>query len=115
METKYTPGPWQVEGYDPAHKESNGVQVVVVFSQTHEVARCRYNCCAGLPLERADANARLIAAAPELVEALGELCTDLAESHAEELDAAHYGDDPDSCLYCRHLAAARAAIAKATG
>lgn len=57
-------------------------------------------------------NARLIAAAPALMEVLQETVTFLAEAHIEETDADHYGDD--SCSYCDAIAAARAAIAQAT-
>lgn len=62
--------------------------------------------------ERA-ADAKLIAAAPELLAACEALAVDLAEAHAQEKDAQHYGDNPKDCLYCRHLAEAHAAIAKA--
>jgi len=55
---------------------------------------------------------RLIAAAPELLEHLQTLADYLAEAHAEDKAAEHYGDE--DCSYCRALDAARAAIAEAT-
>lgn len=59
-------------------------------------------------------NFTLMAAAPELLDALERLVDDLEESHADELNADHYGDDPGECSYCRTIALARAAIMKAT-
>lgn len=58
--------------------------------------------------------ARLMATAPELLAALNRLVDDLVEAHEEELSSNHGGDGPD-CSYCRSIAVARAAIAKATG
>jgi len=63
---------------------------------------------------QAQANARLIAAAPDLLAALTNLVADMAESHADEIASNHHGDGP-SCSYCREIAIARAAIAAAEG
>jgi hypothetical protein len=60
------------------------------------------------------ANSLLICAAPELLSALETIVEHLAESHATEKDAEHYGDDPEECSYCQSIEAARAAIDKAT-
>ena len=51
----------------------------------------------------------------DLLEACEQLLFDLAESHTAETDADHYGDNPDDCLYCKHIKQAEAAIAKAEG
>lgn len=59
-----------------------------------------------LDTEESEANGNLIAAAPELLEALEGLLA-VAESHKEPLHHA--------CLMCERIEAARAAIAKAKG
>ncbi len=51
------------------------------------------------------------AASSDLLTALDATMYDLAESHAEDKAADHYGDD--SCSYCDDITAAEAAIAKA--
>jgi hypothetical protein len=45
------------------------------------------------------ANARLIAAAPDLL-------AYLKEAHQEEIDNNHYGDGSKDCSYCRAIASA---------
>jgi hypothetical protein len=68
-----------------------------------------------------DANAHLIAAAPELYEALEQLLEYFVEAHQEEMEDMHGGDakqngeDPDGCSYCEQFAVARRAMAKARG
>ena len=59
-------------------------------------------------------NAALIAAAPDLFDALCQIIDDMTESHADEVNNNHNGDGLD-CSYCRTIARARAAIAKAGG
>lgn len=88
-ETKHTPGPWTATGHD-------GGMCVVVESKWGSVAKA---LPVGCEVQEA-ANARLIAAAPELLEALEEI--------AEQLEL-----EGPSCSDI--LAAARAAIAKARG
>ena len=61
------------------------------------------------------ANARLIAAAPDLLAALETLVEHFEESHAPELESDHQGDGPHGCTYCESIPAARAAIANAKG
>ena len=77
MKTKYTPGPWLVGNFDDG---------IVFGGDAYAVARMIE------PIDRRDskkkscANATLIAAAPELLEALRELryaCTDKAERMAD--------------------------------
>lgn len=89
MSTQYTPGPWRI-GTPPPNGEQtigtlNGLMVAVATT--------------GAEMEETKANARLIAAAPELLEALQSVLENCLDS--EGLCAAH--------------AKARAAIAKAEG
>jgi hypothetical protein len=91
MSMQHTPGPWQVNSNDPLHVcdadgESRGCSPIA-FVQVGNDGRWT-----------AKANARLIAAAPELLERLEELL-----EYSENLRG--------SGVYNR----ARAAIAKATG
>ncbi len=62
--SKHTPGPWKVTGYEPHNKViasyGDGKQPV-----HFDVALCHLEVAIGTP----QANARLIAAAPELLEA----------------------------------------------
>lgn len=57
-------------------------------------------------------DAPLLAAAPELAEALWECADMLEEAHAYEADNGHGGDER-TCSYCAALDAARAALEKA--
>ena len=92
----HTPGPWSVDyGGTIGHikslaKNDNGWTPTI----------CRYDLCADTVKDQAAANARLIAAAPELLEALCSLVP-LAENEYPE------GDDP-------RVDRARAVIRKAT-
>lgn len=93
MSAQHTPGPWVVAGPDAA----SGPGYVMTRGGTY-VAK---------PLINYDANARLIAAAPELLEALEGLL-----SFAEDVEAkALVGDE--GCLWPVEIA--RFAIAKARG
>lgn len=110
---KYTPGPWLVEeraSYEafyrvsgPIDGEPDGYRVA------HVIDANDYSCN--------DANARLIAAAPELLEAL----MHFAALPLEEFDLDRREDDRPITgfnnwdLKVGHIRAARAAIAKATG
>ena len=82
MTTKHTPGPWHVTGY---HVEARAGAIATV-------------CDAGDDDTEGDANARLIAAAPELLAALQGLVATLE----------------GMAVHPSHYAAARAAIATAT-
>lgn len=96
MTTQHTPGPWTIRPYNfDAVRDAQGI-----FS-----AGCRIPIChsiMGNDLGQADANARLIAAAPELLAALQRALDAIEYYHARE-------GSPDT------LADARAAIARATG
>lgn len=84
-EAKHTPGPWIHEGHGDITGTENG--------RKYDVA-CVY---LRIPAGRQDANARLIAAAPDLLEALRMMLTEAVFDGTTGTDAA------------------RAAIAKATG
>ena len=98
----HTPGPWKVRvshngalrGYSIEHEDET-LRSIVARNWEHELCEEHGN---SLP------NARLIAAAPELLEALEAVLPDL------EHYVATHGPGPD-----KRLAAAREAIAKATG
>jgi hypothetical protein len=62
MSAKHTPGPWGV-----AYLDKNGQ--AVVKGEHIEIATCWHHCVGAIEKEM-HANARLIAAAPELLEAL---------------------------------------------
>lgn len=73
METKHTPAPWTVTGNEI--RVLNGVPMLLATVNNSEGAKINgYN---------AEANAKLIAAAPELLEAL-KLAYDLLEEHQGE-------------------------------
>jgi len=91
MSEKYTPGPWNLKSgvdFEYKHQIRDSEEKPVVFWPVY----------AGQTKKTAEANARLIAAAPDLLEALQNLLTWVQEPHP-------YSD--------RH--AAIAAIVKATG
>jgi hypothetical protein len=105
--SKHTPGPWVVShGYDGSISVdtvdyvrlnlTTACKIVVADICKHEMAE-HFS---------AEANARLIAAAPELLEALQDVCARLLY-RGVSTDAGH----PDRTA----LEVARAAIAKATG
>ena len=83
-EPKFTPGPWLFSSY------KSGNSVIVTDGKEFDVATVNY--------PNRDANAHLIAAAPELYEALEELL----------IQTRQYGHEPE-------IAMAEAALAKARG
>ncbi len=62
MDVQHTPGPWHTVGLDKNAQR-------VVASQHIEIATCWHHCVGSIEREM-EANARLIAAAPEILEAL---------------------------------------------
>ena len=114
---KHTPGPWQVG----SRHTSNGVwtQGGDLIASTHSSQRAVDR---DAQILEQDANARLIAAAPELLDALRKCVNLLEETERESGRLVEYGEeDPfrmgewfecdDNALF----EAARAAIAKAEG
>lgn len=110
MSNQHTPGPWHVAGERCAvevraynGKRLFGVRLTdLVCMMSHHPGQQEQTT--------AKANARLIAAAPVLKEALYLTLSNLEEAHADELAADHYGDGPDGCSYCAAIAQARAAL-----
>lgn len=100
-EAKHTPGPWKstVLRYG-ARIESDGASVAWVGPD--DTRECADGRIVEVMTKRAVANARLIAAAPDLLEALKDLV---------ECDCAAYELDAANCEHAR----ARAAIARAEG
>ena len=94
----YTPGPWVLSGNNIRSRTDHSV-VIRLPAQTP-----RYG--AGWAIERGDADARLIAAAPELLEALEFLVT-VASGEGPPV--------PERELLQDCVDKARAAIAKAKG
>lgn len=98
MTTKHTPGPWN---FHPCDAYATCFDVLCekgyYVATTHDGVRGDRN---------ADANARLIAAAPDLLEAL----QNIAEYWNQDQNEAAMAD---ACWHAIHTA--RAAIAKATG
>ena len=90
---KHTQGPWSVGQY-------NGAEMPSVYAYPENVRICTLDHWVGSGVEEMEANATLIAAAPDLLKSLQE-CTD-------ELEASGYCFDHPS------LVKYRAAIAKAT-
>lgn len=99
METKHTPGPWS------CCQEEHGVPYLrvrgTVIGERYKIANVLLDpyCDSPCASEEAKANARLIAAAPELLEVAQEVLAD---------DMLQY-------LPAEYVAKVRAAIAKATG
>ena len=97
METKHTPGPWRVQatGHSFVVEAHTHTEVISVDANGNPCRWSEYN----------EANARLIAAAPELLEALQALLG------WEEAEIKHFeATGPDDWI----MEIARAAIAKAT-
>ena len=98
MKAKYTQGPWRVVNYQDKNdvprvvSDKGGIAVLCIN---------RYHGEAG-PSKQEQINAALIAAAPELLEALKDAC--------EWLDSCPLGEEPRKAVI-RY----RAAISKATG
>lgn len=103
MNAKHTPGPW-MRGHDESGRDfevraSNGRKIVAMrVDENRAKSISEWGQCK----KENEANARLIAAAPELLEALREMLT-------------CYGDCGADAGGFKHLQRARAAIATATG
>ena len=105
MEAKHTPGPWVHTG--------NTVQSVGRYYSSTLIATTSM----APHFEHAEANARLIAAAPELYDALRELLTDMVIAQGNMRKAAKRDPAWEGCaeIIQPRVDAARAAIAKAEG
>ena len=100
----HTPGPWQITDVGCAIVGNNGGTIVVetglAFWENLAAASAQSGTLANHHIPEVMANARLIAAAPEMMAALEALCAD------------KYLADP---INADRMRAARAAIAKAKG
>ena len=98
---KHTPGPWQ-------HGDLDDGDTIYVFGRGEDTLVCEVNDT-DLDADEAEGNARLIAAAPELLAACkaaveyAETCRDIPEFSS------------GYCIGTDHLEAIKAAIAKAEG
>ena len=99
-----TPGPWRVGDNVP----DNDTSILADFAG-HPTTICECFNHARIGRNDDKANARLIAAAPDLLEALR-----LVLEHAEWIAAVHVGTPPPNSEFARRAKMARAAIAKAT-
>ena len=97
---EFTPGPWWV-GRSGASPLNDDIYFAEGSGHNQRIATCTYNYLSDVEIE---ANARLIAAAPEMLEALKAM-----------VDAEYDGPDLDVGAFRLRLRAARAAIAKAHG
>ena len=109
--SKYTPGPWKA-----AHRRGHdGGYNTEVFSEPHGlIATCAWTpkpCGKGVTETYRSANARVIAAAPDLLAALTALHAVCLSCDAEDPNAVA----PDEATYTAAMDAAEAAIAAATG
>lgn len=71
METKFTPGPWSIHGKNWEDKILIGQ--VGKENNTGKVAVIGWNCC-GKDSPEWEANAKLIAVAPEMLDVLDKIC-----------------------------------------
>lgn len=114
--TEHTPGPWEVvgqhvftklgatnaHGSKASDRDGWNIATITPWSCTNQDDEEEY-----MPVSEVMANAALIAAAPELLEALESICA---------MQARNYGDATQTHLDLPYLTdKARAAIAKARG
>lgn len=114
-QAKHTPGPW--------HVVDRNWQISTVFSSSgDEIARCLISPESDDDVDRKfelikEANSRLIAAAPELLEALIWMVANDETNEGDEPVESLDGESWNDCnkYWIDGLNRARAAIAKATG
>jgi hypothetical protein len=100
--TRHTPGPWEV--YTWADKTEVGVSPCDMSRS--DIADCNTDCT-DISYEEKLANARLIAAAPELLEALRELVD------VQGCDCSYLGNECENCKAARRKCTA--ALSKVEG
>lgn len=123
MTSKHTPGPWKV-----THPKSGRVQIS--HSRGGMVGHAPQICAMWRSSDVTEANARLIAAAPELLEKLQQLlsayeqadhragyccCGDDMERHGDPMDCGHTPADAGEYAADNVIRDVKALIAKATG
>jgi hypothetical protein len=106
--TMGTPGPWKRSGVRGKLFQMHGLPLAyhAVIADDVQIAAVWFNEKTG----EGFADAALIAAAPELLEALKD-CLEQAESCWRD----HYGNNPEGSAEPAHIAKGRAALAKAGG
>lgn len=103
MNSEHTRGPWAATHTDPAEGyDCWWITACPASNQEKEIA----TVSGGFPHDKHEANARLIAAAPELLEALEALAAEVGKMTA---------DREKHPLMLGHLCEAKLAIAKARG
>lgn len=111
MSTSHTPGPWRLDTW----KYADGRELLTVQTDVDAIAQVSNLWVPDVRAAEQESNARLIAAAPEMLAAL-KAGLGLAE---EAVELRELSDDPDDRemldLYREHVAAMRAAIHKAEG
>jgi len=114
MDTKHTPGPWTHIGTTNAAGTPIPGEVV---SASAGATVCVVPHARPMAIERLTADAVLIAAAPELYDALRELLTDMVIAQGNMRKAAKRDPAWEGCaeIIQPRVDAARAAIAKAEG
>lgn len=103
-EDKHTPGPWRAVRSNPAE----GADVWWIVAGAGPAEREVGSMCGGYPQALREANARLAAAAPDLLEALVAYDKYMLDAGYEGPEALH----PNAAENWRRI---RAAITKATG
>lgn len=108
MEHKYTPGPWEITSHRPPYSEENDFPGVGISIPDAELASGIHKDAIEVWGENSEANARLIAASPDLLTALIALREYLSKCppHAGDTTGAEWG---------RVMDQSGAAIIKATG
>ena len=115
--SKHTPGPWI--GAGPSYVDPLPKYINEIVADREDDDECKTICY--MPVidedDETEANARLIAAAPELYDALRELLTDMVIAQGNMRKAAKRDPAWEGCVEIiqPRIDAARAAIAKAEG
>ena len=114
MSAKHTPGPWKADGYHVRQSGQLGSRAIadVAYTGPHHTTPDEYPKSCRIVDE---ANARLIAGGPELLEAL-QYAQALATAWvAYYTTSPAYGNGKQHCEHVKGLEKIAAAIAKATG
>lgn len=105
MSTKYTPGPWRISSFQPWYIiPDDRAEPLCSLAEFDDVGRCQH-IFPDNKVHEASANARLIAAAPELLEALHAIVDEANQSNGGK------GAELPIVIYIKKLA--DAAIRKA--
>ena len=114
MKHKHTAGPWKNRDGNISGKWEDGKEIGVAMVGITRFCGNESGGPKDIRMKAENkANAELIAAAPELADALELLAEYFWESHAEEVDSDHHGDGPEGCTYCKAIGQAWKALKKA--